>query len=733
MRINIPKKRVAGPTFASAKQPITTMDSTPYLVENLSAAVTKAVGIRRTGHTFNTIKVDTDVARTLPIPVPSYRPKHGAVQRQPTSVAPAPVVGEEPIRTKPLAINIPLDLDKTIMFKSATATIDGATVYVTGRLSISGRASLVGESLPKKQAATALRNRVRELVTTAFSTAKPVGTLQKIEVPLGNEMITLQLAPGAETLPAFQVSGSFTAPKRALNVPGTEIERTTLKLNATVWISPHPAPQSGSQQGSTTSSTPGDAQVTRFAFAGQEVQFSGKARTGNVALKSAMDEFEQKVPDFVKQHRFLRLPDQRAAFFQHMRAYFGTDEKTIAHFAKLRKANVKGAQTWLHDEAAKRLEAVQAEIGEANMPASGGVGWPRSEASFASTQTIGNLHNIGFAVDYNAYQTPHLKDRKILDLIQIVTGRSASATYGAPNGVDTRAVGETFTTGSAEAKQQLGADPKIQVWLEQIGREAEAVSKASEDFRSSLKSTDAAGTEVDLAPKVQELRQQWFAAKTDAERQTILSQLPTVLKPWLDKIAAQKSAMETKIKAAGLEPSLLPTADALTGAVKSASRLIQQIDALQKQIKTRLSKRQRNQVDKNIDRARTLLGEKSTPLTDDAAAMAELQRLLGLLEQREHALVQKQWLDRVNALHTALTTDPTFIFGKNSDKVVSNPALTQLVDLGFFTLQGKAKAGKEAFNVDFVKSMVKHGFTHGATWGTPDLMHFELRWQGPGQ
>jgi hypothetical protein len=27
--------------------------------------------------------------------------------------------------------------------------------------------------------------------------------------------------------------------------------------------------------------------------------------------------------------------------------------------------------------------------------------------------------------------------------------------------------------------------------------------------------------------------------------------------------------------------------------------------------------------------------------------------------------------------------------------------------------------------------MIKHGFTHGGTWGTPDLMHFELRWAGP--
>ena len=27
--------------------------------------------------------------------------------------------------------------------------------------------------------------------------------------------------------------------------------------------------------------------------------------------------------------------------------------------------------------------------------------------------------------------------------------------------------------------------------------------------------------------------------------------------------------------------------------------------------------------------------------------------------------------------------------------------------------------------------MVKHGFNHGGNWGTPDFMHFELRWTGP--
>ena len=666
------------------------------------------------------------------------KPMPTSVQRQPApqgaTLPTNPATGvAEPTRTKPSAVNIGISPSTAIVFHSATATLNGVSVYVTGRMAIRGKASLIGEELPKKKSTEVLRTRVQALVGAAFSAATPTGTATKIEIPLGGESLVLELAEGAERAPAFQVSGHFSTKPRTLAVPGSEITGATLVLDATVWIAPTKPPTAGGSIDAGTPPTPGDASVKRLGFADQEVQFAGEKRTGGVTLKSTMDDFEKQVPDFVKHHAILQLPEQRAAFFQHMRPYFGTDEKTIAHFAKLRQAKVKGATTWLHDEAATRLEAVQAELGLEHMPASGGVGWPRSEATFSSTQGIGNLHTIGFAVDYNAYQTPHLKDRKILDLIQIVTGRSATANYETTPGIDTRQTGETFTSGTAEAKQKLEADPKIQQWLERVGREAEAVSQASEDFRASLKSTDAAGVETDLAPKLQDLRQEWFAAKTENERQLILAQLPTVLKPWLDKVAQQKKAMEDKITAAGLDPAKLPTAKPLDVEVNTAQTLVTQIATLTSRLRATVTKPQRTQMNKLIAAARKLLTEAGEAPASDADAAGELQRLAGLVERRQTALTQKKWLDRVSGLQAALTGNPGFVFGESAAKAVSDPALAQLVDSGFFTLQGKPKAGKEAFNVDFVKSMVKHGFTHGATWSTPDLMHFELRWKGPGQ
>jgi hypothetical protein len=155
--------------------------------------------------------------------------------------------------------------------------------------------------------------------------------------------------------------------------------------------------------------------------------------------------------------------------------------------------------------------------------------------------------------------------------------------------------------------------------------------------------------------------------------------------------------------------------------------------ALQGRLKATLKKGQRAQVDKSITEARKLLAEAPQPLSDDVSAMVELDRLLSLVDQRYTALVQKKWLDRVSTVQSALTGDPSFVFGTAAAKTVSNPPLTQLVNTGFFTLRGKPGAGKAAFGVDFVKSMAKHGFALGATWSTPDAMHFELRWKGPGQ
>jgi hypothetical protein len=435
-----------------------------------------------------------------------------------------------------------------------------------------------------------------------------------------------------------------------------------------------------------------------------------------------MDAFESsRLPDFVKNSKFLRLPEQRMAFFQEMRAYFGADEKTIEHFSNLRQARVKGARTWLHDEAATRLEQVQAEIGEERMPKSGGVGWPRAECTLAGKQGLGNLHNLGFAVDYNAFQTPHIKDRRLLDLISVVTGRSPSADYSAPGGVDQRKLGEAVSSGTAEEKAKAESDENVRKWLDKVAKEAQSLSDASEKFRGSLRDPS----------ELLRLRDEWFAAKTDTEKQAVAAKLPKAVKAWSLMLSLQYIKMVFELVKEDVDPATLPTGKDVTPAVVKAAKLLADMKRFSNRIRGKLSKAQRKQLDQLCDRARRVAADTSSQPASDPDALAEFARLVGVVTTRNKALKQKKWMDRLQTVQLALE-DPSFVFGK-AKKKVGDPGAAQLVDTGFFNLRGSDKAGPEAFGTDFVRSMVKHGFSHGATWSTPDYMHYELRWKGPAQ
>jgi hypothetical protein len=83
-------------------------------------------------------------------------------------------------------------------------------------------------------------------------------------------------------------------------------------------------------------------------------------------------------------------------------------------------------------------------------------------------------------------------------------------------------------------------------------------------------------------------------------------------------------------------------------------------------------------------------------------------------------------------LRSALN-DPSFLFPKaecRAGLIATDPPVSQMLETGYFNLatqQGKL----EAFDLVFMKSMVKRGFELGAAWGTPDPMHFELVVKAP--
>jgi hypothetical protein len=667
---------------------------------------------------------------------------------------------------------------------------------------VSGNATVTDPKLPAKVSAAMLRTRASELVGAALAGATPTSSGTRFEVSLGGKPLVLELA-AAPTGPAFQVTAHFEAKTDTLSAPGVEVASPQIVLDATVWIAPpapppapavtgapagtspaQPTPPGAAPPGGTpagtpppvgapappqaVAATPGDSAVKSYSFAGDTARFSDTAkggRSGSLSLKSSFDDFDKKLKPEVKAGAlgFLTRPEQVLAFFQEMRSYFGTDDKTIAHFATFRKANIKGATTILHEAAAARLEAVQAEIGVAEMPASGGIGWPRSECRLSGQAGLHNLHNLGLAIDFNAYQAPHIKDARIRDLISVTTGRGPTANYPSTKGIDTRKIGETSTTGSAADKEALGKDAAVTKWLDGVEAEVTALGEASEDFRGSLQTTadpkDPKSAVVDNGPKLVALRKRWHTAASkpeaerNAERAAVMAELPAVLKPWLDKIVAQRTTSQADLTRSGINAATLPAGlDAIAQAALTAERLRNSAKPLLAAAvplastatpptgtppapvapAPALPKARRVQIDALITQARAAVGEKGgTPAADDAAAVAELKRLAELLEKRGIALLALSRITRMTSLEAALS-DAAFMFG-SAQKAVVDPSAAQLVGEGFFTLKGAPGASAEAFSAAFVRSMLKHGFGHGAEWGTPDLMHFELRWKGPGQ
>jgi hypothetical protein len=228
-----------------------------------------------------------------------------------------------------------------------------------------------------------------------------------------------------------------------------------------------------------------------------------------------------------------------------------------------------------------------------------------------------------------------------------------------------------------------------------------------------------------------------------------MAELPAVVKPWLDKIVALRTTSQADLTKSGVDAAALPAGlDAVAKAALAAESLRESAKPLLAAAPSTTPtapagstpaapapappKGWRGKIDALIVKARMAVGEKGgAPAADDAAAVAELKRLVELLEKRGIALLASSRITRMNTLEAALS-DAAFMFG-SPQKAVVDPSAAQLVGEGFFTLKGSPGAGSEAFSAAFVRSMLKHGFGHGAEWGTPDLMHFELRWKGPGQ
>ncbi len=443
------------------------------------------------------------------------------------------------------------------------------------------------------------------------------------------------------------------------------------------------------------------------------------------------------LPDVVKNQWSLNTTEKKLAFLVHMRSYFATDAETIEHFKKLRKVELRKKGTpsnlILHDEAATRLEAVRDELPAGSMPDTT-IGWPRGTPSLHGRAGLYNLHDLGFAVDFNATETPNLTDVRQKDLILLVTGGQAWQSGGWREGEYADMAKRT-----EQRAPMAEPDPKSDLGkqLAKVESEAKAASERSEAFRTSI---DAKAL-LDLRTKRRANQAAWATADDAA--------LAKVIEPWTKVVDADVTKNTKTLEAAGFDVASLKTGKALDEEKAAVSSAAAAAAAFRKGVKgDTLTDAQRKAVDALIAKLTGLVkpgAAATTAPATDADRLKVIDELAASAGKRLGAYGAVTWRERAQAPpgqpQGRRLGARRLGLGRPKNKrwqtQVVDPSPAQLADLGFFTLRdhsrsapgGKAQAG--AFDIAFVRAMAKHGFNQLSNSSTPvDSMHFELRWRG---
>jgi hypothetical protein len=519
-----------------------------------------------------------------------------------------------------------------------------------------------------------------------------------------------------------------------LSAGTVRIPKARLGLTVTAHIKPGPS------QGATAPAPVDDALVRAkgFAFDGAAAELDdrlitpgqpdkGTHRSGAVALFQSLKDMDA-LPDVVKKTWALSTTEKKIAFLVHMRAYFATDAETIAHFKRLRRVELvtKGVPVdlILHDEAATRLEAVRDELPAGTMPRTT-VGWPRGQPSLHERAGIWNLHDLGLAVDFNATETPNLTDWRQKDLILLVTGGQAWQSGAWTEGDYAEMIKHTeerAPMADPAATSDLGKK------IAKAASEAQAASNRSEAFRASVDTHKL----LELRARRRQNPAAWSAVD-DAE-------LATVITPWTKAVDAELTANAKTLQQAGFDVAHLKTGKALDEEKTAVTAAAAAATSFRKTIHgDTLTDPQRTTADALIAKLVGLVGQ--TPTTaqtpaNDADRLKAIDELTAAAKKRLGGYGAAGWRERVSNLRTSLG-DASWVLGDTGGTRVVDPSPTQLADLGFFTLKehshsgpgGTAQAG--AFDIPFIKAMVKHGFNQLSNSAKPvDSMHFELRWRG---
>jgi hypothetical protein len=452
---------------------------------------------------------------------------------------------------------------------------------------------------------------------------------------------------------------------------------------------------------------------------------------------------------------------EQAEFLAGMLQYNNNSlQQTIGHFTSIRKTNVPG-EVHLHSSAAERLEMVAGEIEKLGQPMPATTVALGLRGRYSPHNKLGRglmAHPMGYAIDYRATTNPMITDRRLVTLIQLVTGEEHTNFQVEPSYGKRRALIKKM--GKEHALDEQVSSPEETGFFEKFDREFERLSTASERFKTDLppglielKSLKQKSQKLEKDLKA--LRKNYKPkkktqadldiinneidnttnelAQVNGRINEIQSDLPLLFKPWTDKINLQKQEI---VNALSGQEIFIKVDDAWQNITGNSllTKTNQELNNIKKQLDAQLKDIKKNE--KNI--ASKLKSKKTSAadrqnLMDSARDQTEqANRTNTSLAALKEILSKKTKYDRLLDLENGLNNDKKFsLIGEST---VKNPSVFQLTDRGFFTpdkevAQGqKMDSNKHGFNLLFMKSMLKHGFDQGINWDptNSDAMHFEL-------
>lgn len=445
-------------------------------------------------------------------------------------------------------------------------------------------------------------------------------------------------------------------------------------------------------------------------------------------------------------------------WLNYMRPYFGSDEVTLAHFAKIREVRGHKGKLLLHDELASTLESVQDKLGVYPRSTNG---WSFRGHASAPGGSMGHakMHQIGGAVDFDTKYLPMLNEGKVRFLIEVVTGRQPGLHLepgGGPSWKRRRDRGDTLRKLAAGPGKKASAEENeaFEAWkteyLDRVDREMEAFAASSKNFMASLG--------PDGKDRLHAARSRWREAQqmertnptgAAAIKKEVKAALEAIIKPWIDAVDRKKLEIEKLAATAHIDlksPRPSPKSGGALAPLRKA------VGPILKKLKQPVKKKGPPTFGAKEVAAVEALAEalKMPPPEEltletveklDRAAKAALDEVKSVNDNEEAFGSNRQEYALCIELRNKLVDEPDFIFGANKktdDAAVTAPSPTQLVTKGFYRFADPdapdvpANDLKLMITKAFVKELIAHEIDTAAAWDDADSMHFEypMGWRG---